>query len=106
MRNSLILWTLMIEAIRSSETSVLTRAARRHIPDEGILDSRIEVGPECDVILHLNAFHFAKHLSLRFATSPWAFDNFSLRPCWPYYIPFPRMQATGHNKASESIVQY
>jgi hypothetical protein len=29
----------MMEAILSSETSVLTRATRRHIPDDGILHS-------------------------------------------------------------------
>jgi hypothetical protein len=29
--------TLMMEAIRSSETSVFTRAAWSHIPEEGIL---------------------------------------------------------------------
>jgi hypothetical protein len=34
--SSLILFALMTEAIRSSETSVLTRATWHHIPEEGI----------------------------------------------------------------------
>jgi hypothetical protein len=37
--SSPILDTLIMEAIRSSETSVLTRAPRRNIPEEGILHS-------------------------------------------------------------------
>jgi hypothetical protein len=38
--SSLILVSLMMEAIRSSETSVLTRDARRHIPEDDILQCR------------------------------------------------------------------
>jgi hypothetical protein len=34
---SLILFTLKVEKIHSSETSVLTRATRRHVPEDGIL---------------------------------------------------------------------
>jgi hypothetical protein len=37
--SSLILITLMMEAICFSETSVLTRITRRHIPEDGILHS-------------------------------------------------------------------
>jgi hypothetical protein len=35
--NPLILFTLMMEAMRSSETSHLTRTTWRHIPEDGIL---------------------------------------------------------------------
>jgi hypothetical protein len=40
--SSPILFTLMIEAIRSSEASVLTRAARRNISKDGILKKQCE----------------------------------------------------------------
>jgi hypothetical protein len=38
--SSPILVTQMMEATRSSETSVLTRATRRHVTQDGILRSR------------------------------------------------------------------
>jgi hypothetical protein len=37
--SSPILVTLMIGAISTTETSVLTRATRRHIPEDGIIHS-------------------------------------------------------------------
>jgi hypothetical protein len=36
-----IIFTLMMEAIRSSETSFLTRGTRHNIPEDGIVDSYV-----------------------------------------------------------------
>jgi hypothetical protein len=41
--NSLILSTLMMEVIRSSETLVLTRSTRRHIPEDDILHALLQL---------------------------------------------------------------
>jgi hypothetical protein len=39
--SSLILSSLIMQAIRSSETSVLTRTTQRNSPEDGILHSRL-----------------------------------------------------------------
>jgi hypothetical protein len=40
----------MMEALRSSETSGLTRATQRHVPEDGIFQAKVSVS-----VLHMSA---------------------------------------------------
>jgi hypothetical protein len=57
-----IIVTLIMEAIRSSETSVLTRATRRHIPDGCILQGQLHFPEEIYFLIHKrkNLKHYRK----------------------------------------------
>jgi hypothetical protein len=62
--NSPILVTLIMEAIRSSETSVLTRVTRRHIPDDGVLHSHHRENQKSYMIKRCCSRHHIDSLSL------------------------------------------
>jgi hypothetical protein len=46
--STLILFTLMMEAIYSSESSVITGVTQRHMPEDGILHSHSRDSPKSD----------------------------------------------------------
>jgi hypothetical protein len=88
---SLILFTLMMKAIRSSETLVGTRATRRHIPEDGI-------------------FRIHRRENIRYYTVP---KIFSVSSCLtagvsvrlsPGYIPTPKTSITGQSRYQNSAV--
>jgi hypothetical protein len=62
---SLILSTLMMGATRSSETSVLTRATRRHIPAYSILHSKCQFA--CVDIIFYTKFRSLQYLNRAFS---------------------------------------
>jgi hypothetical protein len=64
----------MTEAIRSSETSILTTATRRHIAEDGILHSDNREKPQILLGLGLLNKLFTCHVSIRQQTNPVAFN--------------------------------
>jgi hypothetical protein len=81
--NSLILFTLMMEAIRSSETSVLTVATRRHIPGGGILHSHRRVNLKSYIRLWFGSCLARILTGIR---HPWLRASFTVSPSgWQYF---------------------
>jgi hypothetical protein len=61
--SSPILVTLMMEALSYSETSVLTRARRRNIPEDGILHSHCRENLKCYIALTGWTLHRRRNVS-------------------------------------------
>jgi hypothetical protein len=60
--SSPILVTLMKEAVRSSETSVLRRATQRNIPEDAILHSHHRENPKTYTLLNLHVAYSSCNL--------------------------------------------
>jgi hypothetical protein len=90
--SSPILFTLMIEAIRSSESSVLTRATRRNIPEDGIVHFAVS---EHELNASVGTFHtslrYARVTSITISDILFDMDGFGLRRAglWGQPIALP-----------------